>query len=113
MELDVSQQDEYLLATARGFVDDSAGDLFREHLHPRVGQEGTKLVLDLSKAKRINSAGLSHLVMLATNANTNSSQVVLAACSPFIAVVLNRSKLDEFFDMAETTAEAIQRVLGR
>ena len=95
------------LATARGFIDDSADALFREQLHPLVGQAGTKLALDLSGAKRINSAGLSHLVMLVSNANTNASRVVLAAPSSFLAVVLNRSKLDHFFEIAETVPEAI------
>jgi anti-anti-sigma regulatory factor len=70
------------------------------------------LVLDLADAKRINSAGLSHLVLLVTNANTNSSRVVLAACSPFIAVVLNRSKLDQFFELAENVDEAVARLSG-
>jgi anti-anti-sigma factor len=110
MELKVEQKEGYALAAASGYVDDSARELFREQLHPLVGQHGAKLVLDLSDAKRINSAGLSHLVMLVTNANTNSSRVVLAACSPFIAVVLNRSKLDYFFEVAETVEEAIERL---
>jgi anti-anti-sigma factor len=112
MELKIEHKEGYVLAAASGYVDDSARELFREQLHPLVGQHGTKLVLDLSGAKRINSAGLSHLVMLVTNANTNSSRVVLAACSPFIAVVLNRSKLDHFFEVAETVEEAVARLSG-
>ena len=107
MEIHVSHEEGYVLARVKGFVDDSAGALFREHLHPLVGQPGTKLVLDLAEAKRINSSGLSHLVILVSNANTNSSRVVLAAPSPFLAVVFNRSKLEQFFDVAETMAEAI------
>ena len=107
MELDVSHASGYVLAAVRGFLDESADGLFREHLHPLVGQPGTTLVLDLSGAKRVNSAGLSHLVMLASNANTNASRVVLAAPSPFLAVVLNRSKLDQFFEIAATVSEAI------
>ncbi len=110
MELKVEEREGYVLATASGYVDDSARELFRDRLHPLVGDPGTKLVLVLSDAKRINSAGLSHLVMLVTNANTNSSRVVLAACSPFIAVVLNRSKLDHFFEVAETVEEAVERL---
>ena len=113
MELHVSHEEGYVLAAASGFVDDSAGDLFREHLHPLVGQQGTKLILDLSQAKRINSEGLAQLVLLATNANTHSSRVVLAACSSFISVVLGRSKLDQFFEVAETVAGAVERVLDR
>ena len=110
MELKVEQKEGYLLATASGYVDDSARELFRENLHPLVGQPGTKVVLDLADAKRINSAGLSHLVLLVTNANTNSSRVVLSACSPFIAVVLNRSKLDQYFELAENVDEAVERL---
>jgi len=112
MELHVSQEKGYVLAAASGLFDDSAGALFREHLHPLVGRQGTKLVLDLSGAKRINSEGLSHLVMLATNANTNSSRVVLAACSLFIAEVLSRSKLDQFFDLTPSVAEAVEMVFS-
>ena len=77
---------------------------YRERVTPPRG--------GVSDAKRINSAGLSHLVMLVTNAHTNSSRVVLAACSPFIAIVLNRSKLDQFFEVAETVEEAIERLSG-
>ena len=113
MELRVSREEGYVLACASGSIDDSAGDLFRKYLHPLVGQHGTKLVLDLSQAKRVNSAGLSHLVMLATNANTHSIRVVLAACSPFISVVLNRSKLDQFFETAESVREAVVRILDK
>ena len=112
MELRVSHEEGYVLATASGYLDDSARELFREQLHPLVGQHGTRLILDLSAAKRVNSAGLSHLVMLVTNANTNSSRVVLAACSPFIAGVLNRSKLDQYFEVAESVDEAVQRLSG-
>jgi anti-anti-sigma factor len=112
MELKVETKEGYVLATASGYVDDSARELFRDQLHPLVGQRGTKLVLDLADAKRINSAGLSHLVLLVTNANTNSSRVVLAACSPFIAVVLNRSKLDQFFELAENVDDAVARLSG-
>jgi anti-anti-sigma factor len=112
MELKVEKKEGYVLATASGYVDDSARELFRDQLHPLVGQRGTKLVLDLADAKRINSAGLSHLVLLVTNANTNTSRVVLAACSPFIAVVLNRSKLDQFFELAENVDDAVARLSG-
>jgi len=110
MELRVSHEEGYVLAKVSGYVDDSARELFREQLHPLVGEHGTKLILDLSEAKRINSAGLSHLVMLVTNANTNASRVVLAACSPFISVVLNRSKLDHFFEHADSVDLAVERL---
>ncbi len=108
MELTVSHEPGYVLAGTQGAIDDSAGELFREYLHPLVGQSGTKLVLDLSKSNFMTSPGLGQLVSLVVHANTSSSQVVLAACSPFLSVVFDRSKLNTFFTMADTVAEAVR-----
>ncbi len=99
------------MANTSGPIDESAGDLFREYLHPLVGQAGTKVVLDLSNSERINSMGIGALVSLAVNANTNSSRVVLAACRSFVTIVVDRSGLNRFFDLAETVPEAVNRVL--
>lgn len=107
MELRVSHEAGYVLANTEGSIDDSAEALFLEYLHPLLGQKGTKLVLDLSKSKYISSKGLGQLVALAAHANMNASKVVLAACSPFISVVLDRSKLSTFFTVAATVPEAI------
>ena len=111
MELQVSHESGYVLANTVGPIDGSAGELFREYLHPLVGQSGTKLVLDLSKSDRINSAGIGELVLLVTHANTNSSHVVLAACSPFVSIVFNRSGLEKFFDLIPAVPEAISHIL--
>ena len=113
MQLDLSHEDGYVLASAAGPIDDSAEELFREYLHPLVGQRGTKVVLDLSKSERVNSVGLGQLVILAVNANTNSSRVVLTACSPFVSIVLDRSKLDAFFETAASVSEAVSRLLDQ
>ena len=111
MELKLSHEEGYVLAEVAGLIDEEAGDLFREFLHPLVGQPGTKLVIEMSKANRINSYGIGHLVSLVSHANTNSSRVVLAACSSFVSIVFNRSQLDRFFDLAEDIPEAVNRVL--
>ena len=112
MELTISHEDGYVLASTNGPIDEAAAQDFQEYLHPLVGQRGTKVVLDLSQSDRIDSLGIGQLVALVSNANTNSSQVVLAACSPFVAIVLNRTKLDRFFDTAQSVPEAVNRLLG-
>ena len=73
MELQVSHEEGYVLANTSGPIDESSEELFGEYLHPLLGQRGTKLVLDLSNSDRINSAGLTELVRLVINANTNSN----------------------------------------
>ena len=112
MELKISHEEGYILAATAGTVDDAARELFRESLHPLVGQSGTNVVLDLSRSNFINSNGLAHLVSVVTHANTSSSRVVLAACSPFISEVLDRCKLNRFFEMADSVPDAIRLVLG-
>ncbi|MHC4402909.1 MAG: STAS domain-containing protein [Planctomycetota bacterium] len=113
MELHVSYEDGYVLAESIGPIDDSAETLFREYLHPVIEQRGAKLVLDLSKSQRMNSVGLGRLVMLVVNANNHGSHVVLAACSAFVSEVVGRSRLDRYFETAETVPEAISRILDR
>jgi anti-anti-sigma factor len=112
MELKISHEEGYVLATTVGTVDDDAREPFRDALHPLVGQSGTHLVLDLSQSNLINSSGIGQLVSLVTHANTSGSRVVLAACSPFISEVLSRCKLNRFFETADSVPAAISLVLG-
>jgi len=111
MELKISHEEGYVLAATVGTVDEAAREPFRELLHPLIGQRGTRIVLDLSQSNFINSNGIAHLVSLVTHANTSGSRVILAACSPFISEVLNRCKLNRFFEMADSVPDAIRRVL--
>ncbi len=112
MELKVSHEEGYVLAATLGTVDDTARELFKESLHPLVGQSGTKLVLDLSQSSYIDSDGVGQLVSVVIHANASGSRVVLAACTPFISEVLDRSKLNTFFKMADSVPCAIRLVLG-
>jgi len=71
MELRVSHEEGYVLAATIGFVDDDARELFRESLHPLVGQSGTNVVLDLSRSNHITSDGIGQLISVVTHANTS------------------------------------------
>jgi anti-anti-sigma factor len=113
MELKLSHEEGYVLAELAGPIDDSAGELFREFLHPLVGQPGTKMVVEMSQALRVTSYGIGHLVALVSHANTNSSRVVLAACSSFVSIVFDRTQLDRFFDIAQDLPEAVNKVLDQ
>ena len=112
MELKVSHEEGYVLAATVGAANDSAKEPFRELLHPLVGHRGTSVVLDLSRSAYIDSNGIAQLVSLVTHANSSGSRVVLAACSPFISEVLDRCKLNKFFEMAESVPDAIRQVLA-
>jgi anti-anti-sigma factor len=111
MELQVTHEEGYVHAQTRGPIDDDAEGLFREYLHPLVGQKGTHLILDLSQSDFITSNGVGQIVLLVAHANAQSSRVIIAACTPFVGIVMNRCKLDKYFEMCDSVAEAIRAVL--
>ena len=108
MELKISHEEGYVLVGCVGAIDDSAKPLFSEYVRPMLAEQGTKVVLDLSGANLITSAGIGNLVSLVADANLHGSRVILADCSSFVAIVLARSKLDRFFETAASVAEAIR-----
>jgi anti-anti-sigma factor len=108
MELTIAHEPGYVLACTSGPIDESAAESFREYLHPLAGQNGTRLILDLSDSPRITSAGLGQLVKLVSDANSHRSRVVLARVTPFVGEVLSVTRLNRFFDVAETLSEAVE-----
>lgn len=110
MNLNVCHEDGYVLATTTGPIDESAEDVFRNQLHPLVARRGTRLILDLSGSRRINSTGISRLVLLVTDANTNNSRVIFAAPSSFVDGVFRVSHLDRFFEIVESVVDAIDKL---
>jgi anti-anti-sigma factor len=71
-----------------------------------VEERGSRIVLDLTNVKFINSTGLSVLVTLTAQANAHQSRLVLAGLSPFVAGVLETTRLDRFFDVFPTVDAA-------
>lgn len=110
MDLTLSHESGYVLACTLGPIDETAEREFRSLLIPLVSQAGTQVVLDLSRSSLITSRGIGQLVALTVHANTHSSRIILAAGTSFVSVVLARSKLDRFFEIADTVADAVRQV---
>ena len=107
MQLTLSHVDDHTLAHTTGPIDESAREVFREHLHPIVGQPGSKLIIDLTNSPRINSQGVSNLVTLVAHANTSGSRVILRNVATFIAVVFSVTRLDQFFEIEPSAPKAL------
>jgi anti-anti-sigma factor len=110
MHVTTTAKDGYTLAKTEGPLDETAREIFREQLHPLVGSPGAKLVMDLSGTLRVNSPGLSHLITLVVHSNTNASRVVICCVPPFVSMVFSVSKLNTFFEMADTIEQAEARI---
>jgi anti-anti-sigma factor len=109
MELSLSTRDGITVASTKGPLDDSARELFREHLHPLVGKKGTRLIVDLAGSPRVNSPGIGNLVALTADANTNDSRVVFCNLQPYVSMVIGVTKLDQFFAIAADLDAAVAR----
>ncbi len=107
MELTLSTRDGFTVATTSGVLDDSAKEVFREKLHPLVGEKGTRLIVDLSGSLRVNSPGIGNMVALNADANTNDSRVVFCNLQPYVTMVIGVTKLDRFFNIVKDLDEAL------
>jgi anti-anti-sigma factor len=112
MKIDVATKSGRLVAVLSGELDEAARRQFEAQLHPQITRRGAVLLIDMSAVSRISSAGLGHLVSLAARANTNGSRLILVSPTPFVSGVLKTTRLDRFFEIAETMGNAEQLLVG-
>ena len=105
--MEIENLDNYTLVTLHGVLDDEMKSDFDEQLHPLIEVRGARLVIDLSHCQRITSAGIALLVTLIARANMKGGRVVFANPAPFVMTVFEMAKLDRYFEICDTTSEAI------
>ena len=110
MDITVTPQDGHVLVKLFGPMGEESRELFREQLHPRIGENGERFLIDLAEVQRINSPGVGSLVALAADANTHGGRVILCSPSSFVTVVLNVTRLNTFFEIAESVEEGRKRL---
>ena len=96
-----------LLGELRG----NDGPAIQEELHSMIGEPGSATVVDLSGMGWVDSAGLGHLISLATHARLSKSRLLLVGPTPFVAGVLEVTNLDDWFEIVDTV-EAADKALA-
>lgn len=69
-----------------------------------------RLAVDLSELRMMDSAGLSELIHLVTRSRLTEGRVVLVAPSAFVKGILSVTRLDGWFEILPTLAEAEQEL---
>jgi anti-anti-sigma factor len=110
MNLAVEQRAGVNIVHLVGELTDEGGDVLTSGVNDFVAQRGPRIVVDLSEVPYMNSAGLSSLINLATRTNLAEGRVMLAAPTPFVANVLEMTKLTKFFEVAKSVDEAVGRL---
>jgi anti-sigma B factor antagonist len=112
MDMTVTPQADHVLVKLTGPLGEDSREAFRGQLHPLIGENGARFLIDLSDVQRINSPGVGSLVALAADANTHGGRVILCSPSSFVTVILNVTRLNTFFEIAPTVEEGRQRLGG-
>lgn len=72
-------------------------------------RRGTRVLFDMSGVQFMNSTGLADLVRIAAQGNVQEAEVVLAALTPFVAGVLQTTRLDRFFEIQPAVEDALAK----
>ena len=79
-------------------------------LKPLLEGGQPRVILDVTAVSFITSVGLGELVRVVAQANSVGGRVVLAGPTPFVADVLETTKLDKFFEICESVDAALHRL---
>jgi anti-anti-sigma factor len=98
------------LAELSGSIDASTVDKFQEELQKARKQGVSRLVLDVAGIKYVNSTGLGSLVKFADTFRSAGGGLVLLKVPPKMKIVIEMLGLHEFFDMCNTSREALAKL---
>ena len=90
-----------------GAIDASTVHIFQNQLEDARKRGVTKLIMDISKIKYVNSTGLGSLVKYADTFKAAGGGVVLLRVPAKVKIVIEMLGLHEFFEMVSSEQEAI------
>ena len=111
MQIDIEDRSGVKVLRPHGELGSDQAHDFLETAVGALADHGTRMIVDLSDVSFISSAGLTELVRVAAQVNTQEGRLILAAVTPFVEGVLQATNLVRFFDMTGSVDEAL-RMLG-
>lgn len=110
MEVNIDIDRPFAVARVSGSLSAADSERFADAVLEYAAGSERALAIDLSSVTEIDSSGLSALVYVVTRARLAQGWVVLVAPPPFVAGVLNITRLDRWFDICDSLEEAAQRL---
>ena len=105
MELHEDQKDGVVVISPKGNINRATSPELEEKLKPLM-EQGKAVVVDLSEAATVSSAGLRVMFIVAKAAGDNG-KFVLAAPNEMVADILNVTGFASLITVKETVEEAI------
>jgi anti-sigma B factor antagonist len=80
---------------------------FWKEVQPLITADRPQLVFDLSPLKYLDSAGVDTLLRCMSEVMKRDGDLKLAAVNPEVAVILEMTRTDRFFEIYETASDAV------
>lgn len=110
MTFDIEERGGVQIIRLHGELAGDDSDDFVEAVTNLLGGPGVRIVLDLHDVPFMRSDGLGVLVRVTAQANVQEGHLILANPSPFVAGVLNTTRLDRFFEICPTVDAAVKNL---
>ena len=108
MKIKERQRDGVKILTFEGPLTIGAGDLtLRDAVKEALDEGARKLLVDLSRASKIDSSGIGELVAAYTRATNRGGKLKLLHLSPKLRDLLTVTQLMKVFEIFEDEGEAV------
>ncbi len=104
----VSREDEGTVVRLEGEIDLNRSPAFHESLLDICEDHPKRLIVNLSKVDYIDSSGVGALVDAYRRLKRDGAQMILVAPSERVQGILEITRLDQFFQIAQTEKEAMK-----
>lgn len=106
MEIQLRQLDDITIVDIIGEINRSTAPAVEEQLLPLI-RPGCKILLDMSRATYLSSAGLRLLLILYRQIDNNNGRVILTGLSEMLRDTMAITGFLDFFVAYETLAEGV------
>lgn len=105
MQLTIEKNDFLLITVQDNRLDASVAPQFKEQVQTFIDEGESKIVLDFSKLKFMDSSSLGMLVGLLKNIGTQGSLIIMGA-QGVVTDLFKLTRMDTIFTMVETLEDA-------
>jgi anti-sigma B factor antagonist len=108
LNLDISRTDDLVVITCRGRIvfGEEADELRRAVLN--LLNESKRIILNFASIAQIDSSGVDTLVATFISARHRRAKIKFAALAPAVRRVLTNTRVDQLFEVYDSTEEAVK-----
>jgi len=108
--INVNTDETFINVQISGELQAGDADDVTETLFEHVAEPGAKVLLDLQHLESIDSSGLNAMIQVVTRARLGHGRVILVNPQPLVAGVFDVTRLNTWFEICHTLAEARARL---